>query len=83
MSDDPFLSLDLPLILVFVCVSGSAGNEGNTGKQTIYYPFPKVHSTPLTLFHTIPTFNDPSKKPFENIVEKGENAGNQHFLLFP
>ena len=23
------------------------------------------------------------KKPFENIVEKGENAGNQHFLLFP
>ena len=23
-----------------------------------------------------------SKKPFENIVEKGENAGNQHFLLF-
>ena len=23
------------------------------------------------------------KKTFENIVEKGENAGNQHFLLFP
>ena len=23
------------------------------------------------------------KKPFENIVGKGENAGNQHFLLFP
>ena len=23
------------------------------------------------------------KKAFENIVEKGENAGNQHFLLFP
>ena len=22
-------------------------------------------------------------KPFENIVVKGENAGNQHFLLFP
>ena len=22
-------------------------------------------------------------KPFENIVEKGKNAGNQHFLLFP
>ena len=22
-------------------------------------------------------------KPFKNIVEKGENAGNQHFLLFP
>ena len=23
------------------------------------------------------------KKPFKNIVGKGENAGNQHFLLFP
>ena len=23
------------------------------------------------------------KKYFENIVGKGENAGNQHFLLFP
>ena len=23
------------------------------------------------------------KKPFENSVGKGENAGNQHFLLFP
>ena len=23
------------------------------------------------------------KKPFENFVGKGENAGNQHFLLFP
>ena len=23
------------------------------------------------------------KEPFENIVEKEENAGNQHFLLFP
>ena len=22
-------------------------------------------------------------KPFENIARKGENAGNQHFLLFP
>ena len=23
------------------------------------------------------------KKPFENIEGEGENAGNQHFLLFP
>ena len=23
------------------------------------------------------------KKPLENIVRKGVNAGNQHFLLFP
>ena len=31
----------------------------------------------------MPTFNDPQMDPFENIVGKGENAGNQHFLLFP
>ena len=39
----------------------------------------------LTLFNTIPTFSNPEliKKTFENIVRKGENAGNQHFLLFP
>ena len=36
------------------------------------------------LCHTIQTFNEPPrKKHFENIVGKGENAGNQHFLLFP
>ena len=27
--------------------------------------------------------NGPRKRPFENIVGKGENTGNQHFLLFP
>ena len=37
----------------------------------------------LSLFHTIPTFSNPENKAFENIVEKGENAGNQHFVLFP
>ena len=36
----------------------------------------------LTLYQAIP-FNDLEKKPFENNVGKGENAGNQHFLLFP
>ena len=39
----------------------------------------------LTLYHTILTFNEPpppkTEKPFENIVGKGENAGNHHFLL--
>ena len=35
----------------------------------------------LTLYLTMTTFW--GKSPFENIVEKGENAGNQHFLLFP
>ena len=28
-------------------------------------------------------FDAMRKKPFENTVGKGENAGNQHFLLFP
>ena len=37
----------------------------------------------ITLYYTIPTFNDPDKEAFKNIVGKGENAGNQHFLLFP
>ena len=37
----------------------------------------------LTLYHKIPTLNDHKKKPFENIVGKGENAGFQHLLLFP
>ena len=33
--------------------------------------------------YTIPTLNDPGTVAFENIVGKGENAGNQHFLFFP
>ena len=32
---------------------------------------------PLTLYPTIPIFNKPKKEPLENIVGKGENAGNQ------
>ena len=27
----------------------------------------------LTLYHIVQTFNNPRKKPFENIVGKGEN----------
>ena len=37
----------------------------------------------LTLYHTMMTFDDWRIKPFENIVGKEENAGIQHFLLFP
>ena len=43
----------------------------------------KVPHDCLTLYHTIPTFNDPEKEGLENIVGKRENAGYQHFLLFP
>ena len=31
----------------------------------------------------MPSFHHPEKKYFENIMDKEENAGNQHFLLFP
>ena len=34
-------------------------------------------------FPTLQTFHDPWKKVFCNTVGKGENAGQQHFLLFP
>ena len=37
----------------------------------------------LTLYHTVPSLKTLKKKAFENIVGKGENAGHQHFLLFP
>ena len=51
-------------------------------KQHVISSFFFCHGV-LTLYHTILTFNDPEKMPFENIWGKGENAGNQHFLLFP
>ena len=35
------------------------------------------------LYHTVPNFNDPKEDGLENTVGKGEDAGNQHFLLFP
>ena len=37
----------------------------------------------LVTYHTIQSFNNPEKQTYENIVGKGENAGDQHFLLFP
>ena len=36
----------------------------------------------LILYHTSRLLT-PKKQAFENIVGKGENAINQHFLLFP
>ena len=43
------------------------------------------HASLLTLNNTVQTFDnsDEFKKAFENILGKEENAGNQHFLLFP
>ena len=37
----------------------------------------------LSPYQTILSFNDPQDWFFENIEGKGEDAGNQHFLLFP
>ena len=39
--------------------------------------FYEVFTTQSRLFTTL------KKKPFENFEGNGENAGNQHFLLFP
>ena len=35
------------------------------------------------LFNPLPHNLEGEKKHFENIVGKGENVDNQHFLLFP
>ena len=45
----------------------------------------KQYGKGRNFYHTISTFNNPEKekKPFDTIVGKGENAGNQQFLLFP
>ena len=36
----------------------------------------------IQLYHTILIFNNPEEETFNIIMEKGENAGNQHFLYF-
>ena len=50
----------------------------------------EVCSTELTLYHTIPTLNEPNGSFLKYCGEKEkmhvgkrENAGNQHFLYFP
>ena len=43
-------------------------SQGKWGLASRFNPFPNVL---------------PNKKAFENIVGKGENADEQHFLLFP
>ena len=51
-------------------------------KQTILFFWPQGW-TDVTPYHIIPTYSDHVIKPFENMVGKVENAGDQHFLLFP
>ena len=49
----------------------------------VLYGYMKQNFNSLKLYHTMMTFDALEKKAFENIVGKEENAGNQHFLLFP
>ena len=46
-------------------------------------PDERICEIVLTLHHTIPLLKTLKHMAFENIMGKGENAGNQHFLLFP
>ena len=48
--------------------------------QLALYPWVCFDYHPITLNHTN---KDPKKEALENPVGKRENAGNQHFLLFP
>ena len=44
--------------------------------------FTQTLENPLTPYHTIQNFNDlKTRSSLENIMGKGEHAGNQHFLL--
>ena len=47
----------------------------------------KIHqfivTTGVILYHSILTFEDLKEKAVGEIVGKGENAGNWHFVLFP
>ena len=52
----------------------------NKHKAFIQHIFTKQSNT---LYQIIPTFYDPEDEGFENIQGKEENAGTQHFLLFP
>ena len=51
--------------------------EYDYGGRTVDSPRLKLFTTQSRLLTT------PKQMPFENIVGKGENVGNQHFLLFP
>ena len=54
------------------------GGEGGAGTRLSVWSFYQSDAfIVLTLYHTIPTFNDPKKKGLEN------TGSNQHFLLFP
>ena len=57
--------------------AGSSMNLLDEVKSTSFSIMPQPFTTQSRLLTTL------TKRPFENITGKGENAGNQHFLLFP
>ena len=71
--DPETISRPLPMHIKYFWIVGCAGR----------FVILKYSTISLILCHTIPIVNDPSEKCFEKILGIGENAGNQHFLLFP
>ena len=76
----PYYSNPFTIILDF---KRFFGQKFCNNLQSLCVELPTVMSH-VELYCTILTFNNPEKKKaFENKVGKGENAGKQHFLLFP
>ena len=59
----------------FCCMPDNLFFSGHLKTYLICYLY-------VCLLHN-PDLHNLKKEPCENIVEKGGNAGNQHFLLFP
>ena len=70
ISHKDFFAFKRSLIIYFICTCCQVFNFVINFNYTIFTTQSRLLTTP-------------TKKPFENIVGKGENAGNQHFLLFP
>ena len=66
----------------------SCNHTLNNNPLLMYLNFWRINFVIRATFNSIPhnhNFKRPHliMKPFENIVRKGENTGDQHFLLFP
>ena len=63
--------------IIFKSLFQSLGKLGFLNKRLKAFLLGVINS-----FYTILTFKDHAEVAFENILGKGENAGNQHFLVF-
>ena len=81
-----FVYLSVPLSVLSVCQFLSLLNHFHHYFDYIAAPNAPIITSVQLLLH-FPTqsrlLTTLKNEPFENLVEKGENAGNQHFLLFP